>query len=73
MSDNEPTPPKGAVLAGRTIMGLGWLMFIAAAALAVFVIGWGTQKAGGLILALLIVGCGGVSVALGRSIQNSRQ
>lgn len=72
MSDNEPVPPKGARAMGDVVLALGVLLFVAAAALIVLMFVRGTPNAGGIILALLVAGCGAVALALGSSIKNSR-
>jgi hypothetical protein len=72
MSENEPTPPKGARLVGHLIDALGWLLFIAAAGIVVLMIVFKTFNVAGLVVALLVAGMGGIALVLGKSIEHSR-
>lgn len=72
MSDHPPAPPQGARGVGRAIVVLGWLLFAAAIGIVALMVALGSVRAGGVVLAILVAGCGLVAVMLGTNIAHSR-
>lgn len=72
MSDNKPTPPKGAQAVGMILLASSALFFAAAVGLVVLMIVQGSVRPAGIVLALVLAGCGGAGIAVGQALRKSR-
>jgi len=73
MAESDPTPPRGAAIAGRGVEIIGWVLVAVAVGLIVLQVVEASASIPGVVLALLVAVAGGATVATGRTIERSRE